>query len=112
MNRDNVESDEVLAFLHPLVDDRQPVFNFPRFVYPFNQAMLVMLSIDVDTDQGHLFYLIKAIYFSGCPISVILCLGRQTAIIQSHGNLPFWGGGKLGPYALRTHSTSELCSKL
>lgn len=51
-----------LDFLHPFVDDSQPVFNFPCFLHPF-LAVLWMSSIDVGADQGHLFYFIfKAIY--------------------------------------------------
>lgn len=115
VNRDNIESGEVIAFLHPFVDDRQPVFNFPCLLHPF-LAILVMQSVDVDTGQGRLFYLIKAIYFSDCPISAILRFSRQTEIIQSRGNLPFGGGrdaegDKLGPSALSTHPTCALCSK-
>lgn len=41
VNRDNVESGKVLAFLHPFVDGRQPVFKFLCFLHPF-LAILVM----------------------------------------------------------------------
>lgn len=44
-----------LDFLHPFVDDSQPVLNFPCFLHPF-LAGLWMSSIGVGADQGHLFY--------------------------------------------------------
>lgn len=41
VNRDKVESGKVLAFLHPFVDGRQPVFKFLCFLHPF-LAILVL----------------------------------------------------------------------
>lgn len=41
VNRDTVESDEMVAPLHPFVDDRQPVFNFPCFLHPFLAILVI-----------------------------------------------------------------------
>lgn len=41
VNGDSTESDEISGFLHPFVDDRQPVFNFPCSLRPFLAVLLM-----------------------------------------------------------------------